>query len=92
MSKLGILPNVELKLPVINRNPNLNPFWISGLTTGEGSVTYFTRTRKNSKNETVKDFTLVMEVAQDSKDGVYLNLNSKLFWGRKSLSRNQWNN
>lgn len=69
LSKLGVLPNVELESPVINRNPDLNPFWISGFITGEGSFTYFTRTRKNSKNETVKDYTLVIEVSQDSKDG-----------------------
>nr|YP_009059684.1 LAGLIDADG/HNH endonuclease [Parasitella parasitica]AIO05734.1 LAGLIDADG/HNH endonuclease [Parasitella parasitica] len=91
LSLLGILPNVELDLPVINKNPDLNPFWISGFITGEGSFTYFTRgaapyplglgqalspggarTRKNSKNETVKDLTLVIEVSQDSKDGYIL--------------------
>ena len=64
--------NVELDLPVINKNPDLNPFWISGFITGEGSFTYFTKTRKNSKNETVKDLTLVIEVSQDSKDGYIL--------------------
>lgn len=72
LSKLGVLPNVELESPVINRNPDLNLFWISGFITGEGSFTYFTRTRKNSKNETVKDYTLVIEVSQDSKDGYIL--------------------
>lgn len=30
LSSLGILPNVELDLPEINKNPDLNPFWISG--------------------------------------------------------------
>lgn len=72
LSTLGVLPDVELESPGINRNPSLNPFWISGFITGEGSFTYFTRTRNNSKNETVKDFTLVMEVSQDSKDGYIL--------------------
>jgi hypothetical protein len=26
LSKLGVLPNVELEFPIINRNPSLNPF------------------------------------------------------------------
>ena len=77
LSSLWILPNVELDLPEINKNPDLNPFWISGFITGEGSFTYFTRTRKNSKNETVKDYTLVIEVSQDSKDAYILTSSAK---------------
>lgn len=72
LSALGVLPAVELEFPVINRNPSLNSFWVSGFVTGEGSFTNFTRTRKNTQNETVKDLTLVMEVSQDSKDGYIL--------------------
>lgn len=60
LSNLGILPNVQLELPIINNKPDLNPFWISGFITGEGSFTYFTRTRKNSKDEVIKDFTFAM--------------------------------
>lgn len=47
LSHLGLLPNVEFK---INFNKsviqNLNPYWISGFCTGEGSFTYFTKTLK----------------------------------------------
>jgi len=68
LSILGILPNVEFESPILNKNPNLNPFWISGFITGEGSFTYFTRSRKNSKGKIIKDYTLVMEVSQNSKD------------------------
>lgn len=39
LSLLGILPDVELDLSEINKNPDLNPFWISGFITGEGSFT-----------------------------------------------------
>ena len=39
LSLLGILPDVELDLSEINKNPDLNPFWISGCITGEGSFT-----------------------------------------------------
>ena len=72
LSALGVLPAVELEFPVLNRNPSLNSFWVSGFVKGEGSFTNFTRTRKNTQNETVKDLTLVMEVSQDSKDGYIL--------------------
>lgn len=79
--KFGVLPDLILDSPVINSNPNLNPFWISGFITGEGSFTYFTRTRNNSKNEKVRDFTLVMEVSQDSKDGYILTSIQNYFRG-----------
>nr|YP_009517188.1 LAGLIDADG homing endonuclease [Blastosporella zonata]AYE93107.1 LAGLIDADG homing endonuclease [Blastosporella zonata] len=82
LSILGELPDVELESPVINRNPDLKPFWISGFITGEGTFTYFTRIRKKSKNETVKDFTLVMvvSVSLDSKDG-YILTSIKIYFG-----------
>ena len=66
------LSNISLELPVLNKNPNLNPWWISGFICGEGSFTYFTRTRKNSKGKISKDYTLVMEVSQDNKDSFIL--------------------
>ena len=59
LSKIGIIPNVELESPIIDHNPKLDPFWISGFISGEGSFTYFTRTRLNSKNDSRKDYTLV---------------------------------
>lgn len=48
LSKIGVIPNVELESPIIDHNPKLDPFWISGFICGEGSFTYFTRTRLNS--------------------------------------------
>ena len=66
------LSNISLELPVLNKNPNLNPWWISGFICGEGSFTYFTRTRKNSKGKISKDYTLVKEVSQDNKDSFIL--------------------
>ena len=54
LSALGVLPAVELEFPVINRNPSLNSFWVSGFVTGEGSLTNFTRTRKILKMKQLK--------------------------------------
>lgn len=70
---LGVLPNVEFEAPALDKNTELDPDWISGFITGEGSFTYFTRTRKSSAGNTVKDYTLVMEVSQLSKDWFILN-------------------
>lgn len=65
--QLGPLPNVEfetsLDLSNINKEQVLDPFWISGFATGEGSFTYFTRTRVNSAGESVKDYSLVFEIS-----------------------------
>ena len=46
--KLGPLPNVEFEtnLNNINKLKNLNPYWISGFATGEGSFTFFTKKKK----------------------------------------------
>lgn len=76
LSYLGVLPNVEFEAPVLNKNAELDSNWVSGFITGEGSFTYFTRTRKNSKGDSVRDYTLAMEVSQDSKDWFILNLMS----------------
>lgn len=73
LSYLGVIPNLVVKIPVINTQPNLNPYWIAGFITGEGSFTYFTRTRKNSIGNMVKDYVLVIEVSQNSKDLFILN-------------------
>lgn len=81
LSTLGALPAVNFEPPIISNNPSLNPFLISGFITGEGSFTYFTRVRNNSKNEKVRDFTLVMEVSQDNKDGYILISIQKYFQG-----------
>ena len=74
LSYLGVLPNVEFEAPVLNVNVSLDPQWIAGFITGEGSFTYFTRTRQDSKGNTIKDYTLAFEVSQDSKDWFLLNL------------------
>lgn len=47
---------------------------MSGFATGEGSFTYFTRTRTNFANEIVKDYSFVFEVSQSTKDLYVLNL------------------
>jgi hypothetical protein len=86
LSNLGILPKVEFKPPVLNKSISLNPQWISGFIAGEGSFTYFTRTRKNSKGDIVKDYTLAMEVSQDSKDLFILNLIKDFFQTGKVYS------
>lgn len=55
-SNLGELPKLEIFIPNVNKDPDLNPYWISGFITGEGSFTYFTRTRENSKKPSFKKF------------------------------------
>jgi len=73
LAYLGVLPVVQIELPILNKNPILNPNWISGFIVGEGCFTYFTRSRVNSKGNRVKDYTIVMEVSQDNKDLFILN-------------------
>lgn len=51
----------------------LNPFWLSGFASGEGSFTYFSRSRTNIANEIVKDYSFVFEVSQNTKDLDILN-------------------
>lgn len=78
LSELGPLVNTNyqtiLDLDIANKVEKLDPFWISGFITGEGSFTYFTRTRKNSVGERIKDYTLVFEVSQRTQDYHVLNL------------------
>lgn len=59
--------------PVFNRQSSLNPHWIAGFITDEGSFTYFAKTRQNAKGNTVKDYVLVLEVSQHSKDWFIIN-------------------
>lgn len=80
ISHLGIIPNLDDEIEIVhNKNTKLNPDWISGFITGEGSFTYFRKTRKNSKGDIVKDYTLAMEVSQDSKDWFILNSIKEFF-------------
>ena len=75
LSLLGVIPCVEFEIsPSVNKIENLNPFWISGFFTGEGSFTYFTRTSINSVGKLVKDYSLVFEVSQRAQDLHILNL------------------
>lgn len=80
LSQLSTIPYVEFKVyPNIYKVENLNPFWISGFVTGEGSFTYFTKTRENSVGKIIKDYSLVFEVSQKSKDLHILNLINAYF-------------
>jgi len=75
LSQLGPIPCVEFEnMPSINKIENSNPFLISGFVTGEGSFTYFTKTRINSIGKIVKDYYLVFEVSQRTQDLHILNL------------------
>ena len=84
LSSLGELPNTETQaLALASKksllSENLDPWWISGFTTGEGSFTYFTRNRKKANGEIVKDYTLAYEVSQRSDSLYVLDLIAKYF-------------
>jgi hypothetical protein len=80
LSQLGTIPSVEFKVSSnMYKVENLNPFWISGFATGEGSFTYFTKTRINSIGKIVKDYSLVFEVSQKTKDLHILSLINAYF-------------
>jgi hypothetical protein len=80
LAHLGPIPYVEFEIsPSINKAENLNPFWISGFATGEGSFTYFTKTRINSVGKTIKDYSLVFEISQRTQDLHILNLINAYF-------------
>jgi len=76
--QLAPLPKVEFETSYdfssANRVQTLNPFWISGFAAGEGSFTYFTKTRVNSAGMPVKDYSLVFEISQRTQDLHLLNL------------------
>ena len=74
--ELGPLPKVEKErsFNFVAKIQNLNSWWLTGFITGEGSFTYFTRTRINSVGETIKDYTLVFEISQGTQDLHILNL------------------
>ncbi len=74
LTSLGVIPVVEFEIPSrVSEINKLNPLWISGFITGEGSFTYFTRTRVNAAGDIVKDFTLAFEISQTSVDWLVLN-------------------
>ena len=74
--ELGPLPKVEKErsFNFVAKIQNLNSWWLTGFITGEGSFTYFTRTRINFVGETIKDYTLVFEISQGTQDLHILNL------------------
>lgn len=77
LAYLGKIPNVDLELysvESLNLKDKLNPWWISGFATGEGSFTFFTRRRVNAAGNTVKDYTLAFEIGQKSDSLYILNL------------------
>lgn len=86
LAPLGEIPNVDLELysaESLNLKDKLNPWWISGFATGEGSFTYFTRKRVNAAGNTVKDYTLAFEISQRSDSLYVLNLIvNTLGWGK----------
>lgn len=53
---------------------DLDPWWICGFATGEGSCTFFTRKRKTASGVIVKDYTLAFEVGQKGDNLHVLNL------------------
>lgn len=80
---LGPLPKVEFetsyKFSSANLVQTLHPFWISGFASGEGSFTYFTKTRVNSAGKSVKDYSLVFEISQRTQDLHILNTIASYF-------------
>ena len=94
---LGPLPQVEFETSYnyssANQVQTLNPFWISGFAAGEGSFTYFTKTRVNSAGNPVKDYSLVFEISQRTQDLHILNLiasyfkTGKVYTGTNGVSR-----
>ena len=79
LAPLGVIPNIDLELysaesKCLNVNNTLDPWWISGFATGEGSFTFFTRKRVNAAGDTVKDYTLAFEISQKSDSLYVLNL------------------
>lgn len=86
VAPLGEIPNVDLEIysvESLNLKDKLNPWWISGFATGEGSFTFFTRKRVNAAGNTVKDYTLAFEIGQKSDSLYVLNLIVNTFgWGK----------
>lgn len=78
IKELGPLTSVEFETDVSSTDTSnvksLNPYWLAGFITGEGCFTYFTRTRKTSSGKIVKDYTVVFEVSQRTRDIHILNL------------------
>jgi len=90
----GSLPNLILPpVQYIDKIINPNPWWINGFIVGEGSFTYFKRTRSTISGIIKTDYTLVFEVSQKTEDSYLLIaiLNffgvGTLFTEKKGISR-----
>lgn len=74
LAHIGKIPNVDLEISSVeslNIKDKIDPWWISGFATGEGSFTFFTRKRENAAGNIVKDYTLAFEISQKS-DNLYV--------------------
>lgn len=67
----GSLPTIILPPVLITTQYLLNPYWIVGFVCGEGSFTYFCRSRLTSSGVKL-DYTLVFEVSQLPLDNLLL--------------------
>lgn len=72
--ELGELPDVMMEIPILNKNPDLNPWWVSGFIAGDGCFTYNTMSRVNKKKEIMKYYSLSMEVSQKTCENFILKL------------------
>lgn len=78
--ELGPLPTVEFDTSLsLNKIENINPNWLSGFAAGEGSFTYFAKSRTTASNEKIKDYSLIFEISQRTQDLHVLNLINYFF-------------
>lgn len=91
----GPIPNLLLPpIQVIKEIIIPNPWWINGFIVGEGSFTFFKRTRVTISDKLKKiDFTLVFEISQRTNDSYLLNAilayfgTGNIFNDKKGISR-----
>lgn len=74
--------DVRKALELLNKNSNinefsenicLNPWWLSGFFTGEGSFSFLTRRRKTKDGSIKIDYSLIVEISQSTLDINLLN-------------------
>lgn len=71
-SKYGSLPLLTLCPVPVTYNFILNPQWIVGFVCGEGSFSYFTRTRTTANGDSRVDYNFIFEVSQLPIDSLLL--------------------
>lgn len=77
LAHLGKIPNVDLEISSaesLNIKDKLDPWWISGFATGEGSFTFSSRKWENGAGNIIKYYTLAFEIGQKSDNLHVLNL------------------